>query len=157
MNLRTDPARLSAGAALEAMQRGELDSETLVRACLERIAAREPEVQAWAHLDAEGALRQARERDRGPRTGLLHGLPMGVKDVIDVAGLPTGCGSIIHTGAIARVDAACVALARANGAVVLGKTHTAEFANTAPPPTRNPRGLAHTPGGSSSEIGRAHV
>lgn len=150
MSLSTDPARLSAGAALEAMQRGELDSETLVRACLERIAAREPDVQAWAHLDAEGALRQARERDRGPRTGPLHGLPIGVKDVIDVAGLPTGCGSIIHAGAIARVDAACVALARLNGAVVLGKTHTAEFANTASPPTRNPRGLSHTPGGSSS-------
>jgi Asp-tRNA(Asn)/Glu-tRNA(Gln) amidotransferase A subunit family amidase len=150
MSTTADPAWLSATEALAAMRRGDLDSETLVRACLNRIATREPEVQAWAHLDPDRALSEARERDRGPRTGVLHGLPIGVKDVIDVAGLPTACGSIIHAGATARVDAACVALARASGAVVLGKTHTAEFANTASPPTRNPHAFAHTPGGSSS-------
>jgi Asp-tRNA(Asn)/Glu-tRNA(Gln) amidotransferase A subunit family amidase len=150
MSSSSELAWLSASEALGAIRRGELDSETLVGACLERIAAREPDVHAWAYLDPEAALEEARERDRMPRTGLLHGLPIGVKDVIDVAGQPTACGSIIHAGAVARVDAACVALARASGAVVLGKTHTAEFANTAPAPTRNPHALTHSPGGSSS-------
>lgn len=142
--------RLSASAALRAIRCGDLDSEALVAACLARIDQRDPEVEAWAYLDPERALDEARRLDLQPRTGVLHGLPIGVKDVIDVAGQPTGCGSPIHNGAIARVDAACVALARAAGAVILGKTHTAEFANTAPPPTRNPHALSHSPGGSSS-------
>jgi len=142
--------RMGAAEAARAIRSGTLDSQTLVQACLDRIAEREPEVMAWAHLDPEAALAQARVRDGQAPTGLLHGVPMGVKDVIDVQGLPTGCGSPIHAGAIARVDAACVALARAAGAVILGKTHTAEFANTAPPPTRNPIAVGHTPGGSSS-------
>jgi Asp-tRNA(Asn)/Glu-tRNA(Gln) amidotransferase A subunit family amidase len=141
---------LSAVEAISAMRAGEFDAQTLVSACLQRIAAREPTIEAWAQLDVEGAMRQARARDREPRNGLLHGLPIAVKDVIDVAGLATGCGSPIHAGAIARVDAACVAAARAAGAVILGKTHTAELANTAPPPTRNPLAIDHTPGGSSS-------
>lgn len=150
MGRAADPAALGAVEALAAIRRGELDSQTLVRACLDRIAEREPMVEAWAWLDAEGALRAARDRDREPPTGPLHGLPVAVKDVIDVAGLPTGCGSTIHAGAIARVDAACVAAVRAAGGVILGKTQTAELANTEPPPTRNPRAMAHTPGGSSS-------
>jgi Asp-tRNA(Asn)/Glu-tRNA(Gln) amidotransferase A subunit family amidase len=141
---------MGAAEAARAIRSGTLDSQTLVQVCLDRIAEREPDVMAWAHLDPEAALAQARVRDGQAPTGLLHGVPMGVKDVIDVQGLPTGCGSPIHAGAIARVDAACVALARAAGAVILGKTHTAEFANTAPPPTRNPIAVGHTPGGSSS-------
>jgi Asp-tRNA(Asn)/Glu-tRNA(Gln) amidotransferase A subunit family amidase len=150
MSARRGPDSLSACEAARAIRAGDLDSETLVRACLERIASREPEVMAWAHLDVEAALAQARACDATPPLGPLHGVPIGVKDVIDVAGLPTGCGSPIHEGAVARVDASCVALARAAGAVILGKTHTAEFANIAPAPTRNPLKLEHTPGGSSS-------
>jgi amidase len=132
------------------LRRGTSDSVRLVEACLARITEREASVHAWAYLDPEGALEQARACDRGPHRGVLHGIPIGVKDVIDVAGMPTACGSPIYAGAIARADAACVALARAAGAIILGKTHTAEFANTAPPPTRNPHRLSHTPGGSSS-------
>lgn len=144
------PEWLGAVDAARSIRESRLDSETLVRACLDRIAGREPEVLAWAHLDADGALAQARARDAQAPIGLLHGVPIGVKDVIDVEGLPTACGSPIHAGSLARVDAACVALVRAAGAVILGKTHTAEFANTAPPPTRNPIAPSHTPGGSSS-------
>ena len=150
MSAASDPAALGAVAAIAAIREGSLKSQTLVQACLARIAERESTLEAWAQLDAEGALRAARDRDRERPTGLLHGLPIAVKDVIDVAGLATGCGSPIHAGAIARVDAACVAAARAAGAVILGKTHTAELANTEPPPTRNPWAISHTPGGSSS-------
>lgn len=132
------------------MRRGTSNSVSLVEACLARITEREASVQAWAYLDPESALEQARACDRGPHRGVLHGIPIGVKDVIDVAGMPTACGSPIYAGAIARADAACVAMARAAGAIILGKTHTAEFANTAPPLTRNPHRLTHTPGGSSS-------
>jgi Asp-tRNA(Asn)/Glu-tRNA(Gln) amidotransferase A subunit family amidase len=89
---------LSASEAATAIARGELDSETLVRACLDRIAARDDEVGAWQVLDPEAAVRQARARDRSAPRGPLHGVPVAVKDLIDTADLPTGYGSPIHAG-----------------------------------------------------------
>jgi amidase len=142
--------RMGAAAAARAIASGELRSEALVEALLERIAQREPTVRAWVHVDREGARRQAREADAQPSKGLLHGVPVGWKDVIDCAGLPTTCGSPIHRDAVARTDAGAVAMSRRAGALVLGKTVTAEFAASQPGPTTHPMNAAHTPGGSSS-------
>ena len=145
------PARLSANSAAAKIKAGELSSEALVQACLDRVSEREPEIRAWSWLDADAALAQARACDRavGPK-GPLHGVPIGVKDVIDTADMPTAYGSAIYKGYRPRADAACVSLARAAGAVILGKTETAEFASIHPAATRNPLAPAHTPGGSSS-------
>jgi amidase len=125
-------------------------AEAVMRACLDRVAAREALVHAFASFDPERALAQARALDRGPIRGALHGVPVGIKDVIDTADLPTEMGSPIYRGHRAACDAACVALLRAAGAIVLGKTVTAEFAGMEPGPTTNPHNPAHTPGGSSS-------
>jgi amidase len=144
------PNELSAAEAARLIARGELTSKALVEACLERIAARDPKIAAWAALDPELALREARARDKSPSLGPLHGIPFAVKDVFDTADYPTEMGSSIYQGHRPRADAACVALLRAAGAVVLGKTITCEFAGFSPGPTRNPHNLAHTPGGSSS-------
>jgi len=127
-----------------------MKSEALVTACLERIAQREREVHAWAWLDAEQALAQARERDREAPRSALHGVPVGIKDVIDTADMPTEYNSPIYRGHQPKWDAACVALLRRAGCVILGKTVTTEFANNHPAQTRNPHNLQHTPGGSSS-------
>ena len=127
-----------------------MKSEALVSACLERIAKREPEVHAWAYLDAERALAEARQRDAEAPRSPLHGVPVGIKDVIDTADMPTEYNSPIYRGHQPKWDAACVALLRRAGCVILGKTATTEFANNHPAPTRNPHNLAHTPGGSSS-------
>ena len=144
------PEALTACAALDQIAAGQLTAEALTAACLERIALREPVVQAFAHLDPEQALAAARQRDRTPARGPLHGLPLAVKDIIDTADLPTGYGSRVYPDNRPAQDAACVALARAAGAIVLGKTVTTEFAFRAPGPTTNPHDPAHTPGGSSS-------
>jgi Asp-tRNA(Asn)/Glu-tRNA(Gln) amidotransferase A subunit family amidase len=141
---------LTATEAARKISRGETTSEAVVRACLDRIDAREPDVKAWASLDRDYALDQARACDRSITRGPLHGVPLGIKDVIDTANLPTQMGSPLYNGYRPRVDAACVAMARAAGAVILGKTTTAEFAGSAPTATRNPLALDHTPGGSSS-------
>jgi Asp-tRNA(Asn)/Glu-tRNA(Gln) amidotransferase A subunit family amidase len=133
----------------------EITAEAVVRDCLARIDAREPTVHAWASLDREHALAQARELDRGPIRGPLHGVPIGVKDVIDTADLPTEMGSPIFAGNRPRADAACVAIVRAAGAVILGKTVTAELAGVGPGATTNPHNPLHTPGGSSSGSGAA--
>jgi Asp-tRNA(Asn)/Glu-tRNA(Gln) amidotransferase A subunit family amidase len=127
-----------------------ITAEEVVRDCVARIAAHEPQVHAFAHVDFELALRQARELDRGPIRGALHGVPIGIKDVIDTADQPTEMGSPIYRGHRAACDAASVALLRAAGAVILGKTVTAEFAGMTAGPTVNPHNPAHTPGGSSS-------
>jgi Asp-tRNA(Asn)/Glu-tRNA(Gln) amidotransferase A subunit family amidase len=127
-----------------------MKSETLVRACLERIAKREPEVHAWAYVDPQRALAEARERDREAPRSPLHGVPVGIKDVIDTADMPTEYNSPIYRGHRPKTDAACVALLRRAGCVILGKTATTEFANNHPAATRNPHNLQHTPGGSSS-------
>ena len=142
--------KLSAAEAARRIARRELSSEALVSACLERIAAREQEVQAWAFLDTELALKQARALDREPPQGPLHGVPVGIKDIFDTADLPTEYNSPIYRGHRPRTDAACVALLRRAGCVILGKTVTTEFAHVHPAKTRNPHRLTHTPGGSSS-------
>ena len=128
----------------------DIAAEARVHECLERIDAREAEIGAWETIDREGALKQARICDRSPDRGLLHGIPIGVKDIIDVAGLPARYGTPIYASNVAASDAACVALAKAAGAIVLGKTVTTELAFFHPGKTRNPHNLAHTPGGSSS-------
>ena len=141
---------LSATDAARQIAEGAITSEALVRACLDRIESREPTVKAWSVLDPDAALRQARERDKGPVLGALHGVPVAVKDVLDTHDLRTEMGSPIYAGHQPATDASCVALVRASGAVILGKTVTAEFAGMAPGPTTNPHNPAHTPGGSSS-------
>ena len=146
----TAPNLLSATEAAAAIAAGTLKSETLVRACIERIRAREPDVEAWARVDPERALAEARERDRETPRSRLHGIPVGVKDVIDTADMPTGYGSPIYQDHQPACDAACVAQVRELGGVILGKTVTTEFATRHPSKTRNPRNAAHTPGGSSA-------
>ena len=145
-----DPLSLSARAAAQEIAAGRFRAEALAAACLDRIAAREPVVGAWHYLDPEAALAAARQRDAEPPRGPLHGIPIAVKDLIDTADMPTGYGSPIYEGHRPVADAACVALARAAGAVVLGKTVTTEFACFTPGKTANPHNPAHTPGGSSS-------
>jgi amidase len=146
---------ISASEAARLIAGGHITSEALVRDCLARIASREADVRAWAFLDPEHALRQARERDRSLARGPLHGVPIGVKNILDTADMPTEMGSPIYRGFRPPADAACVALVRAAGAVVLGKTVTAEFAGMTPGATRNPHDLSRTPGGSSSGSGAA--
>ncbi len=142
--------RLSAAEASAAIAAGTLSSEALVMECLERVAEREPDVRAWAYIDPELALEQARQRDREPARSRLHGIPIGVKDVIDTGDMPTEYGSPIYRGHRPVCDAACVAQVRELGGVILGKTVSTEFATRHPNKTRNPRNIEHTPGGSSS-------
>jgi Asp-tRNA(Asn)/Glu-tRNA(Gln) amidotransferase A subunit family amidase len=145
---------LSAADAAQQVREGKLTSEELVQACLERIRALEPKVQAWTFLDEEHALAQARAADERKRSGepigALHGVPVGVKDIIDTADMPTENGTVLHKGRTPRGDAAVVKSLRAAGAVILGKTVTTECAYFAPGKTRNPHNPEHTPGGSSS-------
>jgi Asp-tRNA(Asn)/Glu-tRNA(Gln) amidotransferase A subunit family amidase len=142
--------QMSASEAARAIRAGRLTAEALVAACLERIAARDGELAAWVHVATEAALAQARALDRQPARGLLHGVPVGIKDIFDTADMPTEHNSPIYRGNRPRADAAAVALLRQAGCIILGKTATAEFANVHPAATRNPRNPAHTPGGSSS-------
>src|SRR5258706_1081075 len=148
------PATLSAAQAVRLIQQGRLSSEELVGACLERIRTAEPQVQAWTFLDEDLALAQARAADdlrrSGQAAGALCGIPVGIKDIIDTADMPTENGTPLHRGRTPRVDAAVVARLRAAGAVILGKTVTTECAYFHPGKTRNPHNPAHTPGGSSS-------
>lgn len=146
----SDVTELSAVEAAERIRAGELSSVELVGACLERIVAREEEVRAWTYLDPDLALRQARDRDREEPRGPLHGVPVGIKDIVDTADLPTELGSSIHAGRRPAADALCVARLRSAGAVILGKTVTTEFALFSPGPTTNPHDPGRTPGGSSS-------
>lgn len=148
-------ALLTATAASSAIQSGQLTSEALISACLERIAQREADVQAWAWIDPEQALAQARALDREPPRSWLHGIPVGIKDVIDTCDMPTGYGSPIYQGYQPAADAACVAQIRELGGVILGKTVSTEFATRHPNKTRNPHRLTQTPGGSSSGSGAA--
>lgn len=145
---------MDASEAAQRIRDGVLTSEELVQDCLERIRALEPKVQAWQFLDEEHALAQARacdERKRGGEpVGPLHGVPVGVKDIIDTADMPTENGTVLHEGRTPRDDAAVVRMLRAAGAVILGKTVTTECAYFNPGKTRNPLNPEHTPGGSSS-------
>ena len=150
----SSPARLSALRAAEAIREGELTSEELVAACLARIEECEEQIGAWEHLDEEFALRQAREADltkrEGKALGPFHGVPVGIKDIIDTAELPTENGSILHAGRRPTEDAALVSLLKNAGAVIMGKTVTTEFAVYHPGKTKNPHDPNRTPGGSSS-------
>ncbi len=141
---------LTATEIIAAIGQGQTTCEAVVRACLERIAAREPGVHAWAHLDPEAALAAAHAFDKNGQPGPLAGVPVGVKDIIDTFDMPTEWGTTIHKGRQPERDAACVALSRKAGGVLLGKTVTTEFANLHPGPTRNPHDLTRTPAGSSS-------
>lgn len=148
-NVSAEYALLSTLAELRA---GELSARQCVEAAIARAALVDSDVHAWVVLDADGARSQADALDRLPagRRGPLHGLPVGVKDIVDVCGLPTRCGSSATADNIATSDAAVVHALREAGAVILGKTVTTEFAYFTPGPTSNPRRLTHTPGGSSS-------
>jgi Asp-tRNA(Asn)/Glu-tRNA(Gln) amidotransferase A subunit family amidase len=142
----SDPSRLTATQAVAAIRAGTLSTVALTEACLARIAERDPAIHAFAHLDAASALAAARK----PPEGILHGVPVGVKDVLDVAGMPTGQGSPIWAGWRPRAPRRRRPHRRAAGAVVIGKTVTTEFATRQPGPTANPHHTGHTPGGSSS-------
>ncbi len=146
----TQPNELTAVEAAQAIARGTMTSVELVQACLAQIHAREAEIGAWTHLDDEAALAQARDCDQRPAQGPLHGVPVGIKDIIDTYDMPTSYGSPIYAGYQSAGDAACVARLREAGAVILGKTVTTEFAMFTPGKTANPHNPAHTPGGSSS-------
>jgi Asp-tRNA(Asn)/Glu-tRNA(Gln) amidotransferase A subunit family amidase len=147
-------AELSAADSARKIRDGLLTSEELVQSCLERIRTLEASVQAWTFLDEEHALAQARAADERKRSGEpigpLHGVPVGLKDIIDTADMPTENGTVLHKGRTPRDDAAVVKALRAAGAVILGKTVTTECAYFAPGKTRNPYNPEHTPGGSSS-------
>jgi Asp-tRNA(Asn)/Glu-tRNA(Gln) amidotransferase A subunit family amidase len=145
---------MDASEAAQRIRDGVLTSEELVQSCLERIRTLEPKVRAWQFLDEEHALAQARAYDERKRSGEpigpLHGVPVGVKDIIDTADMPTENGTALHEGRTPRDDAAVVRMLRAAGAVILGKTVTTECAYFNPGKTRNPHNPEHTPGGSSS-------
>ncbi len=145
---------LSATDAARAIRDGAITSEQLVEACLARIREAEPQVQAWQFLDPQHALAQARALDEqhraGAPSGPLHGVPVGLKDIIDTADMPTEDGTVLHAGRTPARDATVAAMLRAAGAVILGKTVTTECAYYCPGKTRNPHNPEHTPGGSSS-------
>lgn len=137
-----------------AAQRNRISTSELVEQCLERIARFEPQLRAWVFVDADAARESARRLDeelkQGRCRGPLHGVPIGIKDIIDVAGWPTKAASPLRENHLADRDAPIVARLRNAGAIILGKTVTTQFASFDPPPTRNPWNLDHTPGGSSS-------
>ncbi|WP_417811628.1 amidase [Thalassospira alkalitolerans] len=133
---------------------GAVRAVEYAEACLDRIAALEPEIQAWAYLDGDHVIAQARaldaRRQSGMPVGPLHGLPVGLKDVIDTAHMPTENGTPLDAGRIPTEDAVIVAKLKAAGAIIMGKTVSTEMAFMQPSKTRNPHNTSHTPGGSSS-------
>jgi len=141
---------LSLSGLVARLRQGATTSCAIVEDCLARIAAREPAVGAWQYLDRDGALAQAARRDDEEPNSRLHGIPIGLKDIIDTADMPTTYGSPIYAGHRPREDAICVQRLRAAGAVILGKTVTTEFAHRHAGKTTNPHNAAFSPGGSSS-------
>jgi Asp-tRNA(Asn)/Glu-tRNA(Gln) amidotransferase A subunit family amidase len=146
---------ISASEIARKIEAGETTCEAVTAACLERIAAREPQVEAWIYLDRGKAMADARVIDAGPTGGLVRGVPIGVKDIIDTKDMPTGHGTVIHAQNHPGYDAPCIAQCRAEGGLILGKTVTSEFAHMTPGKTRNPHNPAHSPAGSSSGSGAA--
>ncbi len=140
--------------AAAAIHAGQTSARALVDDCLKRIAEYDPSIEAWTFLEPDYAREQAdrldAHRSAGKPTGPLHGVPIGIKDIIDTQGMPTECGSPLMSGRRPSRDAALVARLRAAGAVILGKTVTTEFAAFTPGKTKNPHDPARTPGGSSS-------
>ena len=153
-----DVHELTLVQAAEAIRSGEISPTSLVGALLDRIDRLDPVLQAWVTVDREGAMRTAEERERqlqqGNVLGPLHGIPIGVKDIFHVEGLPTIAGSSLYADRVSSYDATSVARLKDAGAIVLGKTVTCQFASTDPGPTRNPWNPEHTPGGSSQGSGR---
>lgn len=152
--MKGDLTLIPAVQAAEAIRTGQLTSEAYVKACLERIDASEDTVRAWAWLDKEHALEQAREADRirraGYATGALHGVPVGIKDIVDTADMPTQLGSAIFQNRQPDSAARLIERLRDAGAVIMGKTKTTELAYLHPTDTTNPHAPDRTPGGSSS-------
>jgi len=142
--------RLGAVELAKRLASREVTAQAVVHDCLARIHEREDQVGAWAHVDVEHAFRQARALDAGPVRGLLHGLPIGIKDIIATHDLPTQYGTPIYKDHRPAWDAACVAAIRACGGLIIGKTATTELAYLTPGNTTNPLNSRHTPGGSSS-------
>ena len=142
--------RLPAAQLLRMLSSRDVSCEVVTHSFIDAIEQREGDVHAFAWFEPDRALKIARSFDAGTKSGPLLGLPVAVKDVIDTAGIATECGSPIYARHVPAADAACIALMLAAGGYVFGKTVTAELANFTPGPTRNPFGLEHTPGGSSS-------
>src|SRR6188474_1703910 len=134
----------------EQLEAGATTSVELIENCLARIEARDGDLHAWAHVDPEAALAQARARDGEPRRSPLHGVPVGIKDIFDTHDMPTTYGSSIYAGFRPTVDSVVVALMRRAGMVILGKCTTTEFASPVPIGVRNPHDLSRSPGMSSS-------
>ena len=141
---------LDVGSAVARLAAGEITSEALVSDCLKRIAARDEDLCAWAFIEPELALIQARQCDGEAPRGPLHGVPVGIKDILDTKDMPTEYGSVIHRGHRPVFDTSCVTALRQAGAVILGKTATTEFASPVPIGVRNPHDFGRSPGVSSS-------
>lgn len=158
-NSHGELVRLGAREAARWIREGRLSPVALAEACLERIKALDGEIKAWSHLDEAGALKLAHDREAEARSGRvagpLHGVPVGIKDIMDVAGMPTTGGARPWAHTRPTRDATCVARLKAAGAVILGKTATTEFAYRDPARTHNPWNPGHTPGGSSAGSGAA--
>ncbi|MCK0162923.1 amidase [Marinobacter sp. S6332] len=143
--------QLSLTEAVNAIERGDTSAEAIINACYDQIDAREPQVSAWQYsLTREQYLQAYRANEEFYKNSRLKGLPVGVKDTIDTASMPTEMGASLHVGRQPVDDASCVALIQQAGGIVLGKTVTTEFAYFQPGTTANPKNLQHTPGGSSS-------
>ncbi|BDT79093.1 amidase [Polynucleobacter yangtzensis] len=145
-----DLESLSASQAIKALSKREIKATDLLLSCLDRIGQRENHVKAWTSLGKENALTRAKELDKGAFKGILHGLPIGVKDLYDTYDLPTSYGSPIYANHYPVTDAVSIALIRQAGGIILGKTVTTELASFKSGPTTNPHNSRHTPGGSSS-------
>lgn len=154
LDTQTDLAQLSAVDVAARLRSGKTTARDYAQALLARVRQREPEVRAWIHLDPQQLLSQADAADEalaaGATPGALHGVPVGVKDIIDTADMPTENGTVLHQGRQPTEDAIVVSRVRAAGGLIMGKTVTTELATYAPGKTRNPHSAAHTPGGSSS-------
>jgi Asp-tRNA(Asn)/Glu-tRNA(Gln) amidotransferase A subunit family amidase len=154
-----EPRELTIREAAKRMKAGKLTAEKLIESCLARIHERDETVHAWVEVYEQQALAEARrcddEMQKGNLRGPLHGIPLGVKDIIDVRGQTTRCGTPVYPATVPREDAMVIARLRNAGAIFLGKTETTPFANNDPTITRNPWNPEHTPGGSSSGSGAA--
>lgn len=154
MSAFADPASLALTEVVAALASRRLRAEELASAYVDRIEREEARIRAWAWFDRERLLAQARRidalRDRSAALGPLAGVPIGIKDIIDTAGIPTRLGSPIFEHNVPSESAACVQRLEAAGGIVQGKTVTTEFAHRKAGPTTNPWNVLHSPGGSSS-------
>ena len=150
----SEPFELTVAEAADRIRRRRLSAVELMESLLARARSLEPDLRVWVTLDEDAALAEARRRqdelDESGPAGPLHGVPVGVKDIFYTAGVRTTSGSPIYADFVPTYDATAVAVLKASGAVIMGKTVTTEFACMDPSPTRNPWNVAHTPGGSSS-------